>query len=109
MTNGPPLASQSTNTLKYVAHGVALLLWFAAGAVFSLQQVFAAHGLGVTMNYWLWFTGFAAVSTFAVRFTKSAVAAMGVHAALAVVLNLIPTTMPWAMLRAGYDLLINRS
>jgi len=43
-----------------------------------------------------------------VRFVKSAVVVLIVHAAFALLLNLIPTTMPWSMLRAGYDLLVSR-
>lgn len=104
-----PLSPQSQATLKYVAHGTVLLVWLTAGALLALQQVFAAHGLGVMLNFGLWFIGYAAVSTLLVRLVRSAVVVLLVHAGLAVVLNLIPTTMPFAMLRAGYDLLLTRS
>ena len=103
------LSPQSQNTLKYVAHAVVLGLWLSVGAVFALQQVFAQHGLGTMLNYWLWFAGYAAVSTLAVRFVKSGVGALLVHAALAIGLNLLPDSGPLAMLRAGYDLLLTRS
>ena len=103
------LSPQSQNTLKYVAHAVVLGLWLSVGAVFALQQVFAQHGLGTTLNYWLWFAGYAAVSTLAVRVVKSGVGALLMHAALAIGLNLLPDSGPLAMLRAGYDLLLTRS
>lgn len=103
------LSPKSQHALKYVAHVVVLGLWLSVGSVFALQQVFAEHGLGTMLNYWLWFAGYAAVSTLAVRFVKSGVAALLVHAGLVIALNLIPTSAPWAMLRAGYDLLLTRS
>lgn len=103
------LSPQSKKTLKYVAHLVVLGLWFSVGVIFALQQVFAQHGLGTMLNYWLWFAGYAAVSTLAVRFVKSGVSALLVHAGLAIALNLLPDTGPLAMLRAGYDLLLTRS
>jgi|APLak6261678615_1056124.scaffolds.fasta_scaffold06059_2 hypothetical protein len=105
MTTTP---SSTPQTVKYLAHGAVLGLWVIAGLVFTFTQLFASQGLGATVNYWLWFVGFAGVTTLAVRFVKSAVVVLIVHAAFALLLNLIPTTMPWSMLRAGYDLLVSR-
>ena len=86
--------------------GVGVLV---AGGVFTLQQMFAQHGLGTSVNYWLWFVGYVAVSSAPLRLFRSALPVLGLHAGLAMVLNLLPTTMPFAMLRAGYDLLLTRS
>lgn len=104
-TNTSP---STQNTLKYLAHAGVLGLWLIAGGVFTFTQLFASRGLGASVNYWLWFIGFAGLTTLAVRFIKSAVVVLIVHAAFAALLNLIPTSMPWAMFRSGYDLLINR-
>jgi hypothetical protein len=103
------LSPQSQSTLKYVAHVGVLGLWLVAGGVFTLQQMFAQHGLGTSVNYWLWFIGYVAVSSAPLRLFRSALPVLGLHAGLAMVLNLLPTTMPFAMLRAGYDLLLTRS
>lgn len=108
-TSTAELSPQSQNALKYVAHAVVLALWFTAGCVFGLRQLFLEHGLGVSVSYWLWFTGFVAVSTFLTRFVKSAVGVLAVHAGLALALSLLPTAMPFGLLRAGYDLLLTGS
>lgn len=105
MTTTP---NPSAQTGKFLAHGAVLGLWVIAGLIFTVTQLFASKGLGATVNYWLWFVGFTGVTTLAVRFVKSAVVVLIVHAAFALLLNLIPTSMPWSMLRAGYDLLVSR-
>jgi len=101
--------SPGTRTsLTYLTHFGILGLWVAAGGVFSFTQLFAHGGLGTTLNYWLWFVGFGGLTTLVMRPVKSPVVVLLVHAVFAAVLNLIPTSMPWRMFRAGYDLLLNR-
>jgi hypothetical protein len=93
-------------SLKYVAHVTVLSLWLTGGSVLTVLQLWQSHGLGETINYWLWFAGYAGVTTLAMRPLRSGVAALITHAAFVLVLNLIPTSHPWSMLRAGYDLLL---
>lgn len=107
MTTTTAAASTQTS-LKCLAHGAVLTLWLTAGGVFTLGQLFAERGLGAAMNDWLWFAGPVGVTTLGVRFFRSGVAVLIGHAAVALVLNLIPTARPFAMLRAGSDLLVGR-
>lgn len=100
------LSDDSRSALKYATHGLVLFVWFGAGCVLALTQLFGTHALADSVNYWLWFAGLVALTTFLIRFTKSAVAVLAIHAAVALALNLIPTAMPFGLLRAGYDLLL---
>ncbi|MGV3619218.1 MAG: hypothetical protein ACO1OB_00295 [Archangium sp.] len=108
-TTNAVLSEDSRNSLKYVAHLLVLGLWLIAGGIFSLQQMFAAHGLGATLNFWLWFVGYVAVSSLPLKLFRSPMAVMALHAGLAIGLNLLPTSMPFGLLRAGYDLLLNHA
>ena len=96
------------NALKNVAHFVVLLFWIALGVLFSFSSVFTHHEVMPVLSFWLWFAGFVAVTTAVVRQVNSALGALATHAAIFILLNLIPTSFPFSLLRLGYDLLAGR-
>ncbi len=93
------------NAMKNAAHLAVLLVWAALGALFSMSALFVHHDLISTLGFWLWFAGFAALTSTAVTQFNSPLGALGVHAGAFMLLNLVPRAFPFSLLRYGYDLL----
>ena len=93
------------NAMKNATHLVVLLVWAALGLFFSVTALFAHHDLSSVLGFWLWFAGFAALTSTAVTQFNSPLGSLGVHASAFVLLNVIPRAFPFSLLRLGYDLL----
>jgi hypothetical protein len=93
--------------LKNVTHAAILAIWGIAGLLFTLSTLFGLHALGPVLIFWLWFAGFAALTSSVVTQFKGPLAALATHGAALVVLSVIPKVFPLSLLRVGYDLLIN--
>lgn len=91
--------------MKNAGHLVILGLWGVLGLLFSIQQLFGHLAVVPVLAFWLWFAGFAALTTFFVARVKSVVGALLVHAGAFLALNLIPHVFPFSLLRLGLDLL----
>src|SRR6476619_1725466 len=96
------------NALKNVTHSAVLCIWALAGLVFTCSSLFGVHALGPVLVFWLWFAGFAALTSMVVAKFKGPIAALATHGAALVVLSVIPQVFPLSLLRIGYDLLISR-
>jgi hypothetical protein len=59
----------------------------------------------VAIAFWLWFAGFAAVTTLLVRRIRSPLGALGVHGGFLLGLSLLPRVFPLELLRIGLDVL----
>lgn len=94
--------------MRNLLHGVALALWAVMGLVFTAKSLFGGpimNGLFTAGTWWLWFAGFAALTTIVVRSFEKAVAPLLVHGAALIVLMAIPKIFPLNLLRLGVDLL----
>jgi len=97
------------NALKNLTHSAILGIWAVAGLLFTFTSLFGvAHALGPVLVFWLWFAGFVALTSMVVKKFDGPIAALATHGAALVVLSVIPKVFPLSLLRAGYDLLINR-
>lgn len=99
------------NAKRNLAHGVVLAAWGLAGALFTFKCLFvtpSVHSLGVSLSFWLWFAGFAAVTTWVASLFEKAWAALLVHGLAFVVLNAVPLVFPLSLTRLGLDLLTGR-
>jgi hypothetical protein len=99
---------QHMNAFKNLTHATILGIWAVAGIAFSITAVFGAGALGPALVFWLWFAGFAAVTSFVVSKFEGPLAALATHGAALIVLSVIPRVFPMSLLRIGYDLLLNR-
>ena len=90
-------------------HRLNLTAWAVAGAIVSVRIPLggggAADALIVAGSWWLWFAGFAALTTAAVAKTTRAWAPLAVHSAAFLALNIVPRVFPLSLLRLGLDLL----
>jgi hypothetical protein len=91
--------------MKNAVHLGILGVWATLGAMMTFKLVFAAFAVGAPFAFWLWFAGFAAVTTLAVKKFEGPLAALGVHAAAFGILHLIPRVFPLDLLRLGLDFL----
>ena len=97
------------NAFKNLTHAAILGVWAVAGLMFTLTSVFgASFALGPSLIFWLWFAGFAALTSMVVSKFTGPVAALATHGAALVVLSVIPKVFPLSLLRVGYDLLLSR-
>lgn len=96
------------NGMKNAVHLGILAIWATLGAMLSLKLVLGALAIGAPLAFWLWFAGFAAVTTAAVRKFEGPLAALGVHAAAFGILHLIPRVFPLELLRLGLDFICAR-
>ncbi len=97
------------NAMKNLMHAVILAIWAVMGALFTLKCLFGTGPLVPSLfsagSWWLWFAGFAALTTLVMRRFESAIAAPLVHGAAFVVLMMIPRVFPLSIFRLGIDLL----
>ncbi len=93
------------NGMKNAVHLAILGIWATLGAILSIKLVFGALVLLSPLGFWLWFAGFAAVTTFAVKKLDGPLAALGIHAAAFGLLHLVPRVFPFDVLRLGLDFL----
>lgn len=91
--------------MKNAVHLGILGVWATLGAILTLKLVVGAFAVVTPLAFWLWFAGFAAVTTAAVKKFESPLAALGVHAAAFGLLTLVPTAFPFHFLRLGLDFL----
>ena len=91
--------------MKNAVHIGILAIWATFGALLTFKLVFAAFAVATPLAFWLWFAGFAALTTAAVRKFEGPLAALGIHAAAFGVLHLIPRVFPLDLLRLGLDFL----
>ena len=92
--------------MKNVIHLAVLAAWAVAGIVFTFSGLFTpAHTLLEVLSYWLWFAGFAGLTTVVVGQFEKPVAPLILHAAAFMVLQVIPRVFPLSLLRLGLDLL----
>jgi hypothetical protein len=97
------------NAFKNFTHAAILVVWAVAGLLFTLSSVFGAtFALGPALIFWLWFAGFAALTSMVVTKFHGPIAALATHGAALVVLSVIPKVFPLSLLRVGYDLLLSR-
>jgi hypothetical protein len=94
------------NAFKNLTHAFILGIWAVAGLMFTFTSVFGAAALLPALTFWLWFAGFAAVTSVAVSKLSGPVGALITHGAALVVLAAIPKVFPLSLLRVGYDLLV---
>ena len=94
--------------MKNAIHFGVLAVWATLGIMLTFHLVFGGLALATPLAFWLWFAGFAAVTTAVVSKFEGPVAALAVHAAAFGVLHIIPTVFPFNLLRLGLDLLSNR-
>ena len=94
--------------MKNAVHIGILAIWATLGVLLTFNLVFGAFALVSPLMFWLWFAGFAAVTTAAVGKFEGPVAALAVHAAAFGVLHIIPKVFPLNLLRLGLDMLANR-
>lgn len=92
------------NAMKNATHFAILALWLVLGILFTLKCLFIPALLPI-LHFWLWLLGYAAFTTFLANQFKSPLGALGTHAVTLFVLLLLPTTMPFSLVRAGVDLL----
>ena len=93
------------NGMKNAIHIGVLGIWAVLGAMLTFKLVFGAFVLISPLGFWLWFAGFAALTTVAVKKFEGPIAALGVHAAAFGILHLIPRIFPLDVLRLGLDFL----
>lgn len=94
--------------MKNAIHIGILGIWATFGALLTFKLVFGALALFTPLAFWLWFAGFAALTTLAVKKFEGPIAALGVHAAAFGILHLIPRVFPLDLLRLGLDFLQSR-
>ena len=95
--------------MKNAVHLGVLAVWAGLGVLLTFNLVFGGTlALAAPLAFWLWFAGFAAVTSVAVSKFEGPTAALMVHAAAFGVLHLIPKIFPFHLLRLGLDLLSNR-
>ena len=97
--------------MKNAIHLGILGVWATLGILLTFNLVFGgslALALSSPLAYWLWFAGFAAVTSAVVAKFEGPIAALGVHAAAFGILHLIPQVFPFNLLRLGLDLLSKR-
>lgn len=96
------------NAMKNLLHAVILAGWVLMGAVFSLKCLFSGPimaGFFTAGSWWLWFAGFAALTSLLVRRFEQPVASLMVHAAAFLIVLSIPKVFPLNLLSPGIDLL----
>jgi hypothetical protein len=93
---------------KNLTHATILAIWAVSGVVFTVSTVFGAAAVGPALVFWLWFAGFAALTSFAVSKLDGPLGALATHGGALLVLGLIPKVFPLSLLRVGYDLLLSR-
>ena len=93
------------NGMKNAVHFGILGVWAVLGAMLSLKLVVGSFALFTPLAFWLWFAGFAAVTTLVMKKFQGPLAALGVHAAAFGVLHLVPRVFPLDLLRLGLDFL----
>jgi hypothetical protein len=94
--------------MKNAVHLGVLTIWATLGAMLTFNLVFGSMALVAPLAFWLWFAGFAAVTTAVVRKFEGPIAALGIHAAAFGLLHLVPKVVPFHLLRLGLDMLSNR-
>jgi hypothetical protein len=93
---------------RNMANFLILGIWFVAGAWLTLKCLTGnTDGLSVMagLGYWLWFAGFAALTTAAIGQVKSGVGALAIHALVFFAMILLPHSGSLSLLRLGIDLL----
>ncbi len=90
--------------LKNATHGLILTLWAVAGLLMSTKALFSTGPSTLAVvGFWVWFGGLAALTTWLVSHFKAASSALFVHAGTFVVLNALPMSVPFGLLRYGMD------
>ena len=96
------------HALKNLTHAGILGVWILAGLCFTFSSLFGAVTLGAVLVFWLWFAGFAAVTSYTVTKFDTAMGALATHGIALILLNVIPRVFPLSLLRVGYDLITHR-
>lgn len=95
--------------MKNAVHLGVLAIWGTLGVLFTLKAIFGVAGLfaavSPVLGFWLWFAGFAALTSFLVSKFESPLAAAAAHALAYLGLHLVPQVFPLNLLRLGLDLL----
>jgi hypothetical protein len=95
--------------MKNAVHLGVLAIWGTLGVVFTLKCILGATGffmaVSPVLGFWLWFAGFAAVTSFVVSKFESPLAAAATHALAYLGLQMVPQVFPLNLLRLGLDLL----
>jgi hypothetical protein len=91
---------------KNLVHALVLGTWALLGVWLTLKGLVGAGGLTVlsAIGFWLWLGGLAAVTSLLVAKVESAIGALAVHATAFFCLSLLPSTLPFSVLRLGLDL-----
>ena len=92
--------------LGNAVHLAVLALWAVLGVLFTLKSLFVLGALVPVLAFWLWFGGFAALTSLVTRSFEGPVAALLTHAGAFVGLSMVPRVFPFALLRVGLDLLL---
>lgn len=94
---------------RNLMHAAGLVVWGLMGLVFTAKALFGAGPLlaGITAagTWWLWFGGYAALTTVLMRSFAHAMAPLLVHAGMYITLAALPQRMPLSLFRLGLDLL----
>src|SRR3954470_4476713 len=80
--------------MKNAVHLGILGVWATLGVLATFNLVFGSLALAAPLGFWLWFAGFAALTTAMVTKFEGPVAALAVHAGAFGVLHLIPKVFP---------------
>ena len=91
--------------MKNAVHLGILGVWAILGILFTAKLMLGAFAVVAPLAFWLWFAGFAALTTAAVKKFEGPLAALGVHAAAFGLLHLVPKVFPFHLLRLGLDFL----
>lgn len=108
-TTRPPHGSENDmKAMKNLVHLGALAMWVVAGVLFTLKAALAVSALVPVLVFWGWFAAFAAATSWVVAKFDGPLGALGTHGAALLVLQALPVTLPFALMRVGLDLLAGR-
>ena len=95
----------SSEPARNLVHGLLLAVWAAVGLLVTLSALAHPAALLGAGAFWLWFVGFAALTTVLVARTGTPLGALLVHGGLLLALALVPRIFPISLLRSGLDVL----
>ncbi len=97
------------NAMRNLVHFLLLAGLGVLGGLFTLKCVFTPAisfaTLWAAASWWLWFAGYALVTTSFITKLKSAWTPLVVHVATLLGLQMLPSVFPLTVLRHGLDLL----
>ena len=94
--------------MKNLVHLGILALWVVAGMLFTLKATLTLGALAPVLVFWGWFAAFAALTSWVVERFDGPLGALGTHGAALLVMQALPATLPFVLVRLGLDLLAGR-